>query len=166
MMSTARKYSFRLTNKFTVSESSETGYHSSHRVCNKIFHDKACSDKYPKKLYIAQPDKIDKMHQLQKLHQKCEKHYAYMDCIMIILTAEYALKQAVNRPHNDSIAAVITQNIVMLRKRDKHLYSNKYYQQYYIWQSFLHRHHTSSASCGKIPRLRLRMPFIIARAMP
>lgn len=67
-MSMARKYSFRLTNKFTVSESSETGYHSSHRVCNKIFHGKACSYKYPEKLYIAQPDKIDEMNKLQKFH--------------------------------------------------------------------------------------------------
>lgn len=52
---------------------------------------------------------------------------------MIILAAEYALKQAVDRPHNDSIAAVITQDIVMLRKRDNDFYGDKYYQQYYIW---------------------------------
>lgn len=112
-------------------------YNCSEGITEQILRRKACPDKCAEKLNIPQTDNINKVDILQKLHQKCKKHYSDVSDIRIF-TADYCLYKAVNRPYNDNISAVVSQPVAVLCKGNYDLYCNQQNEDYYIWQSFFH----------------------------
>ena len=143
---------------------SRTGNESTCEVAEKVFDCEACTDKNAQKV-IFDTEPINESPFLNKLDGKSEGKQPDIDGIVVIFAAEYRLHKAVQCPHDDDITAVVANEVVVLSDSDHDLNSNESHKNCRINDTPLHQSSSLERS-GKTPRLRFRIPFMQAIAVP
>lgn len=137
-------------------------------VAEDVLYIELSTDKSTEKLNVSQSEELDDFNSLQNFHKAGEEENSASRYIGIYPAAEENLYKAEDNPNYNNVSEIRADEAVVYKESDKHLNCRKEYECYSIKRTLFHDSTPSISArrSGKISRLRLRIPFMQAIAVP